>query len=490
MHYSTKNQRNLNNSIPFVKQAGISSLLFILLVGLSLTVLTVGYMSSMRNLQSSATTAHAQTQAQMKAMMGYHALSKFLLNQPQGYLDKITAGDISEGTTITSSYVKSISCPASTIPGEVHYCFDITGKSGGASAIIRAMYAYQKEVQQSTVAGTIFAGGLVVGGNANFVGETGENVTIFVGGENAGKVVDTSGEEVTLERITVQAYTNPIEVADAGTLKNYANYLFTKNNAGSIECYRNNLHITGGAVITTPIQITCPTGVSIDNKGVWSFNSSTINLPGIMWFEGSVLIQLQKTPNDMVNTVLATGSVTTDLGTGNIAGTYNAYAPLHYLLMASDSNIKTRLDKVCPAENYPVQYCQPYDATQRSLITSVTYFKNNKDKFLKNTNLFPANLSNILFLTDTEFAIDAANDTTLNLYGNLVGTKGAGGTGKASGKITGTGDINIKGNLVVTGDLKTEVQGNMTVTLGKSNTDGNNIPVLIYSTKSKSIRYM
>lgn len=47
----------------FSAQAGVSSLLFIVLVGLSLTVLTVGYMSSMRNLQSSATTAHAQTQA-------------------------------------------------------------------------------------------------------------------------------------------------------------------------------------------------------------------------------------------------------------------------------------------------------------------------------------------------------------------------------------------------------------------------------------------
>ena len=488
MQYSMKNKRDMHKLVSFNKQAGISTLLFIVLVGLSLTVLTVGYMSSMRNLQSSATTAHAQTQAQMKAMMGYHALNKFLLNQPQGYLDKITAGDISEGTTITSSYVKSISCPASTILGEVHYCFDITGKSGGASAIIRAMYAYQKEVQQSTVAGTIFAGGLVVGGNAKFVGETGEDVTIFIGGTNAGKVVDTSGKILTLTGITVQAYTNPIEVADATTLKNYANYLFTKDSTGKMKCYQNNLHTTGTTVITTPTEITCPTGVSIDNKGVWSFNSSTAKLAGIMWFDGNVIIELVATPNDMVNTVLATGSVTTDLI--DKAGVYNAYAPMHYLLTANDSNIKARLDTVCPAENYPVQFCQTYDATQRNLITSVAYFNGNKDKFLKNTNLFPANLSNILFLTDTEFAIDAANNTTMNLYGNIVGTKGAGGTGKASGKITGTGNINVKGNLVVTGDLKTEVQGNMTVTLGKSNTDGNNIPVLIYSTKSKSIRYM
>lgn len=488
MQYSMKNKRDMGKLVSFNKQAGISTLLFIVLVGLSLTVLTVGYMSSMRNLQSSAITAHAQTQAQMKAMMGYHALSEFVLNQPQGYLNKITSGDIRNGSTITSSYVKSSSCPASTVLSEVHYCFDITGQSGGASAIIRAMYAYQKQIQQNTVAGTIFAGGLVVGGNAKFVGETGEDVTIFVGGTNAGKVVDTSGKTVTLTGITVQAYTNPIEVADATTLKNHANYLFTKNSAGSMECYKNNLHISGTA-ITTPIKITCPTGISFET-GTWSFNSSAANLAGIVWFEGNVIIQLKKTPSDMVNTVLATGSVTTDLGKGNTEGTYNAYAPMHYLLMANDSNIKTRLNKVCPVDNYPVQYCQSYDATERALITSMEYFKTNKDKFLKNANLFPANLSNILFLTDTEFAIDAANKTTINLYGNIVGTKGAGGTGKASGKITGTGDINVKGNLVVTGDLTTEVQGNMTVTLGRSNTDGNNIPVLIYSTKSKSIRYM
>jgi hypothetical protein len=486
MHYFIENKKNSKKYVSFSAEAGVSSLLFIVLVGLSLTVMTVGYMSSMRNLQSSATTAHAQTQAQMKAVMGYQALADFLNKQPKGDLDKIAAGDIRDGGTITSIYVKSDSCPVTTVPNEVNYCFDITGQSGGASAIIRAIYAYQKTIEQSNVAGTIFAGGLVVGGNAKFVGETGENVTIYVGGTNAGKVVDTSGKVVTLDRITVQAYTNPIEVADAATLKNHANYLFTKNSAGSMECYKNNLNISG-TTITTPIKITCPTGVSYAT-GTWSFDSSAVNLAGIAWFEGNVIIQLQTTPNDMLNTVLATGSVTTDLV--NKAGVYNAYAPLHYLLQASDSNIKERLNKICPADNYPEQYCLPYNAAERNIITSLQYFKTNQSKFLKNMDLFPANLANILFLTDTEFAIDAANNTTMNLYGNIVGTKGAGGTGKASGKITGTGDINVKGNLVVTGDLTTEVQGNMTVTLGKSNSGGNNIPTVKYFTNLKSIRYM
>ena len=78
MQYTTEIKRNMGKKVSLIKQAGVSSLLFIVLVGLSLTVLTVGYMSSMRNLQSSATTTHAQTQAQMQAMIGYRAFTEYL----------------------------------------------------------------------------------------------------------------------------------------------------------------------------------------------------------------------------------------------------------------------------------------------------------------------------------------------------------------------------------------------------------------------------
>ena len=57
-HICCKTGKNFNPA-GALKQAGFSSLLFVVLVGLSLTVLTVGYMSSMRNLQSTAVTAHA-----------------------------------------------------------------------------------------------------------------------------------------------------------------------------------------------------------------------------------------------------------------------------------------------------------------------------------------------------------------------------------------------------------------------------------------------
>src|SRR5690606_23308709 len=122
-------KRNMQKNISFIKQAGVSSLLFIVLVGLSLTVLTVGYMSTMRNLQSSATTTHAQTQAQMQAMIGYHALTKYLKKESLTNIAKIESGTVSGG----SELIQFTKVPC----GADQYCFDLVGKSGGASAILR-----------------------------------------------------------------------------------------------------------------------------------------------------------------------------------------------------------------------------------------------------------------------------------------------------------------------------------------------------------------
>jgi hypothetical protein len=467
-------------------QHGFSSLIFILLVGLSLTVFTVGYMASMKNLQTSAITTHAQTQAQMNAMIGYQALSEFL---KQDQLDINEINSISTGTVTSDlneviQYRRSTSCPT----GTGNYCFDIIGSSGGVKAVLTSLFSITTEIKSESVAGTIFAGGLVVGGNANFVGESGEPVKIFVGGENAGTVVDTAGKEVDLsgKNIEVNEYLGGLTVADATSLRKDANYIFTKNSSGVMTCYKNNINVSG-VDITSETLITCPTGVSVGNKNNWVFNGHLANLSGILWFDSDVLVQLKNEPNDLVNTILSVGSITSDLLDGK--GIYNAYSPYQYLFTATDSNILSRLNKVCPQNNYPIQYCKSYNSTDRALITTMSYFVANKNTFLKDLEVYPASLSNILFLTDTGFALDAANDTTLNFYGNIIGTQGAGGTGMASGKITGTGDINIRGNIVVTGTLETEVQGNMTVTLGKSSDGGNSVPVVVKTTTPKAISY-
>ncbi|WP_173913094.1 hypothetical protein [Acinetobacter sp. Marseille-Q1618] len=466
-------------------QSGFSSLLFVVLVGMSLTALSVGYLSTTRSMQSSAITVHAQTQAQMNAMVGVQAVSRFLKTMNQNELNKTVKGKVTDSSgEIVNTYTKVAACTL-----ENQYCYDIEGKSGGATSIIRAQYNFAKEIKPQSVAGTIFAGGLVVGGSATFKGEEGDDVTIFVGGSNAGKVTNTAGKEVALDHIDVQEFNGNLEVATATMLRSSANYIFTRNSAGAIACFRNNLNVSG-TNITVETAITCPSqGVTL-NSGIWTFDSSKANLAGVIWFDGDVKLQLNSTPSDYVNSVLAVGSVTTELSKGNSAGAYNIYAPLHYLLTATNSQIKSRLEKVCPQDNYPIQYCKPYSLSDRNLLTSIDFFYNNRDKYLNNIDAFPANLANILFLTDASFAIDAANKTEMNLFGNILGTQGAGGTGKASGKITGTGNINIKGNLVVTGTLTTEVQGNMTITLGKSNSSGNNIPSIKSVLKAGAIRYM
>ena len=117
-------------------QSGITSLLFILLVGMTLTVATIGYIASMKTMQSSAITTHAQTQAQMQTMIGYQALSEFLKSSNMD-MAKITATETGTVTSTTGqviNYKKSASCPT----GTGNYCFDIIGESGGAKAILRA----------------------------------------------------------------------------------------------------------------------------------------------------------------------------------------------------------------------------------------------------------------------------------------------------------------------------------------------------------------
>ena len=469
------------------RQSGITSLLFILLVGMTLTVATIGYVTSVKTMQSSAVTTHAQTQAQMQTMVGYQALSEFLKssNMDVAKITATTTGTVTSTTGTVIHYKKSASCPT----GTGNYCFDIIGESGGAKAILRALFKVTNSVSSSTATGSVFAGGLVVGGNASFKAATGQTVGISTGGTNAGIVTDTAGKTVNLSAggINVTPFTGNIDIPSANDMRSFANWIFTKNSTGAAVCYKNNLSSGGTNITTETLITTCPSGVSL-SSGTWTFDSSVANLAGIIWFDGNVILSLHETPADYVNSVITTGSVTTNLI--DKQAVFNSYATNHYLLMnVTDANIKARLLKVCPADNYPTQYCLPYSAANRALITSLTYFQTNKLTYIKNTNTHPASLSNILFSTDTGFAMDAANKTTVNFFGNLIGSKAAGGTGMASGKITGTGDINITGNIVVTGNFLTQMQGNMDVVLGNADAAGNSIPTTVKSITPASISY-
>ena len=224
-------KRNMQKNISFIKQAGVSSLLLIVLVGLSLTVLTVGYMSTMRNLQSSATTTHAQTQAQMQAMIGYHALTKYLKKESLTNIAKIESGTVSGGSELIQ--FTKVAC------GTDQYCFDLVGKSGGASAILRANYNITSELSKEQLKGSVFEGGLQVNKLESLIAD---GVTLEVGGGNilqqsgtpwSSKEISEAG--ITLKPFSQRDFLNPTDV------RKDANYIFYTDGNNIPQCRINNL---------------------------------------------------------------------------------------------------------------------------------------------------------------------------------------------------------------------------------------------------------
>lgn len=506
MPYTTEIKRNMGKKIPLIKQTGVSSLLFIVLVGLSLTVLTVGYMSSMRNLQSSAITTHAQTQAQMQAMIGYHALTEYLnkLSKESNGLQKIDQvcdGEIKETDKDAQIIFERVGACNNSVVGQ-QFIFDVTGKSGGATTILRTLFKVTDTVTTSTVTGSVFASGLNVFGSAEFSGILGDNVTIAIGGAKPGEI--TGGG--TVRNITVKAYLDKINVPDAMSLKSQANYIFELDDkTKKAKCSVNNLNSGATDICKNIKEIEDIPGVSFKGD-VWNFDSSVAKLAGIIWFDREVHLPMKPKNDeinsniyikndDIVNTIVAIGNIKSVQPNGNQGGKeFHAYAPYHYLLEANDTNILARLNKVCPANNYPMQYCQAYNATERAKITSKAYFDANKNLFIKDVNIYPASLANILLLTDTGFEFNSSPKAPMFLYGNMIGSKGAGGTGSASGKFVGNANINVFGNIIVTGEqvtnmTPTEVGGNANVILGKSKGGGNSIPTTVQSFTPASIAY-
>lgn len=476
------------------RQSGITSLLFILLVGMTLTVATIGYVASVKTMQSSAVTTHAQTQAQMQTMVGYQALSEFLKSSNMDFakITATTSGTVTSTTGTVIHYKKSESCPS----GTGNYCFDIIGESGGAKAILRALFKVTDTVTTSTATGSIFAGGLYMSSNATAfqgVGTTKPSIAIGDAGSGVGNI---KGFANNITNIAVSGYTGGLELPSVETLRPFANYIFTIDSTGAAKCYKNNLN-SGGSPITTETSIICPSGITL-NSGVWTFNSSTANLAGIIWFQGNVIITLKKEPNDYINTILATGSIETTLpSTGNVQGIYNVYSPYYYLLDGFPDNftvsdLKARLLKVCPADNYPTQYCKTYKADDRNNLSSTTYFINtdpSTNLYLEDINTAPANLANIILMANDGFILDSGNKVTTNFFGNLIGNNVSGGTGSSSGKFNGEGTINIRGNIMVTGNIVTDMSGSMTVTLGNAKGQSNSIPSSIKSVTPASISY-
>lgn len=476
------------------KQAGFASILLILLIGLALTTLVIGMVTSVRSLQDSSLTTHAQTQAQIKSAIGYQALTGLLKPLSATQIAQINNGVIkdngSPAATIATYKVVTTTegCPAST-GGKNYFCYDITAKSGGASSVVRAIYT-DITTGGGSFNGSIFAGGLQVAEKNNRVILSG-NQTIQVGDAGKGEGIVSSGgsksyttEEFLLQTgITVGKYVKSSFVS-AEELRPNANYIFLADGT----CAKNNLYsvISGNATTITVETLPATTitmgstsvacnsipGITASGSGsskAWNIDADNSNLPvGVLWFEGQVTINLKST-RDLINTIIATAGINVDTSNGGASN--KAYAPYHYYL-EEGSNSGFDITRICGTNStgIPTQYCNN-TGTLKALDTEL------------------AKIANILFLSNGNIDFSVKQGKAMYLYGNVMGSGGAGGTGYSSGKFTGTGEVHVKGNLTFTGAGLTDLNGSVSVTLNNGNSGGNVTPSKKVMTLS-GLRYM
>jgi hypothetical protein len=430
---------------------GIATLLTVIFVGLGLSAAVVSSTAYIRGGQSNTTTLHAQTQAQARAAMGYQALERFLVGKTKAEVDSVASGAISgDGQAI--NYVKSSFCPDSGSPDFPNFCFDLTAVSGGSSAVIRAIYQYSQTIIQGALDGSVFAGGLVVGGSANFTGDGSSQLKVA-----GGQVTDTSGAVVTLPGISVVEYVSTPFIT-AEELRPYSNYIFYRTGSTTV-CAENNLNGS-----TAEVVVTCPvTGVSYDSgSSRWNVTPESLSA-GVYWFEGDIFIlpstKLTNASDSliMVNSLVATGGLEFQVPNG-AKGNYNSYAPAAYF--DTTPVFADRYAKACGATvaKRPTQYC---DASGVLEINSPQRA-----------------MANILYFSGAQMIIDAATNVNVNIKGNIIASAAVGGTGNASGKFTGAGNINVVGNIVVSGEADVStMQGNIDVTLAGAAGSGNIIPI-------------
>ncbi|MBB4845067.1 hypothetical protein HNP55_003613 [Paucibacter oligotrophus] len=160
------------------QQRGVSTLLFILLTGLSLGGMVFGAISYVRGLQSQSTTVHALTQAQLKAWNGAEVLRQYLLQVNANDLSKLALNSPATFTgldDVTATLSQAPSDDALNCPGGKMLAFDIVGSSAGASALLATSYCVKpgKAHNPGPKAAINIKGDLGLGGNIEVVGGDG-----------------------------------------------------------------------------------------------------------------------------------------------------------------------------------------------------------------------------------------------------------------------------------------------------------------------------
>ncbi|MDT8998160.1 hypothetical protein RQP53_02600 [Paucibacter sp. APW11] len=153
-------------------QAGMASLLFMLLSGLALGAMVFGAVYYVRGLQAQSVTVHALTQAQLRAWSGAEALRQYLYQ-----LGATPAAALSGGQSISFNGLSGVSATVSAVtPNETSNCgggtlvaADIVGSSGGANSLLGVVYCARGSAASSgtLVEAINIKGDLQLGGDLN-----------------------------------------------------------------------------------------------------------------------------------------------------------------------------------------------------------------------------------------------------------------------------------------------------------------------------------
>lgn len=180
-----------NKMAPRGLQRGISSVLFMLLSGLSLGAMVFGAIYYVRGLQSQSVTVHALTQAQLKAWNGVEAVRQYLFQLGAADAAKLSpnqAVTFAGLSGISASVVDVVAADSSNCGGGTRVGFNITGSSGGANALLAATFCAKGNGGAPSGGGKPAAvnikGNLDLGGKLDVLGDP--NTKVVVDGKVTG----------------------------------------------------------------------------------------------------------------------------------------------------------------------------------------------------------------------------------------------------------------------------------------------------------------
>ncbi|MFG6447554.1 hypothetical protein ACG0Z6_04780 [Roseateles sp. BYS180W] len=179
--------RNLSRS-SLCAQRGITSLLFVLMVGLGMGVMVMGAVHHVRGFQQQSVAVHAQTQAQLKAWSGVEALRQHLHQ-----LSEAEAAALVANTDVGFNGLQEVSAKLITVVADdLAYCggntrlaFDVSGSSGQATSLLAAQFCVQGSRGGGSTAPTVnIKGDLRLSGDLKILG--GNNSRVVVDGNVEG----------------------------------------------------------------------------------------------------------------------------------------------------------------------------------------------------------------------------------------------------------------------------------------------------------------